>query len=91
MQFIRDLGLFFQGALDLKRKSTAIIEKEAKEEMDNLMLIFFADTLGLPLPISYYTLELLPYLEEEFEGWEARMMQKGSVWEARGAHFDVDP
>jgi len=36
----------------------AAIRKEAWDMNDNVMLLLFGDYLGLPNPISYYTLEL---------------------------------
>lgn len=90
-EFLENLRLFFKGALDLQGKSTAMIENEALEEMDNFILLIFADSLGLPLPISYYALELLPYMEDELKGWDKRMLDKKSVWEKKGADLDMDP
>lgn len=89
-EFFTNIGLFFQGALDLKHKSRAILEAEAQEEMDSFMLTCFSDVLGLPLPISYYTLELLPFLEDEFDDWEMRMLNKKSVWEHKASVYDMD-
>lgn len=90
LDFFKNLGLFFKGALDLKGQSRSMIRDEAKEEMDDFLLICFGEMLGLPIPVSYYTLELLPYLEEEITGWEDRMMKKKSIWEEKGAQMNYD-
>lgn len=85
-----NLRLFFKGALDFKGQSRSIIRDEANEEMDDFLLICFGEMLGLPIPVSYYTLELLPYMEEELTGWEDRMMKKKSIWEEKGARMNYD-
>ena len=88
--FLKNLKLFFQGASDFNRKSRAILEKEAHDEMDNFILLCFADTLGLPLPTSYFALELLPYISEDLEGWQRRMMDRKSIWEEKWSDYDLD-
>lgn len=82
--------LFFKGALDLRGHSRTILKAEAKDEMDDFLLICFGEMLGLPIPVGYYTLELMPYLEEELTGWEDRMMKKKSIWEQKAAQMDYD-
>ena len=88
--FLGDLKLFFQGATDFNRKSKAILEKEARDEMDNFILLCFADTLGLPFPTSYYALELLPYIAEDLESWQRRIMDRKSIWGEKWGDYDLD-
>lgn len=88
--FMEGLKLFFQGATDFNRKSRAILLKEAHNEMDNFLLLCFADLLGLPIPTTYYTLEILPYIAEDLEGWQRRMLDRKSVWQERWGDFDLD-
>ncbi|MEF8818960.1 MAG: hypothetical protein V5A31_03175 [Haloferacaceae archaeon] len=64
-----------------------LIEKEAEDTEDVFMLACFPDAFGVPSPVSYYTAELLPYLEDEFEAWERRMWNRGSVLERKGAQY----
>ena len=89
-QALSNIQGFFKGAFDFHGRSRSIIENEAQEEMDNFLLICFGDALGLPIPVSYYTLELLPYLEDELKDWEERMMDKKTVWEQRAVNMDYD-
>jgi hypothetical protein len=42
-------------------------------EEDLFMLICFSEWLGLPNPVTYYTLELYPYYMERFHQWHRRM------------------
>lgn len=44
-----------------------------RDENDFFMLMVFAESLGVPNPLSFYTLELLPFLLEEFHEWHKRM------------------
>jgi len=44
-----------------------------RDEEDLFMLLVFAETLGVPNPAAYYTLELLPVLYDRFHEWHKRM------------------
>jgi hypothetical protein len=87
-QFKEDFLLFLKGAFDFKDKSTAFLKKEAYDAQDNFILLCFGDLLGLPLPTSYYTLELLPYLAEDLETWERRMIKRNEIWQEKWAEFN---
>ncbi|WP_102401666.1 hypothetical protein [Haloimpatiens massiliensis] len=89
-EFMQNLKLFFQGATDFNRKSRAILQKEASEEMDNFILLCFSDLLGVPLSINYYTLELLPYIAEDMENWQRRMNDRKSIWAEKWGNYDLD-
>lgn len=89
--FIKNLGLFFQGAFDMQNRSRGHIENEAQESIDQFMILCFGDYLGIDLPTSYYALELLPYLGEDLEKWQGRMTSKKSIWEEKAGKLDIDP
>lgn len=89
-QLGRDFKDFFKAAFDMKNKSASFLRKEAYDAQDNFMLLCLGDLLGLPIPTSYYTLELLPYLAEDIEGWERRMIQRQTVWQEKWAQFGWD-
>lgn len=89
--FIKDIGLFFEGALDLKGKSVNMLKNDMYNTDDEFLILCFADLLGIDVPTSYYALELLPYLEDELEGWQVRMLDSKSVWEKKGGQLDMDP
>ncbi|QKY16655.1 hypothetical protein [Halorubrum sp. CBA1229] len=63
------------------------IEKEAEDVEDEFMLACFPDAFGIPSPVSYYTAELLPYLEDEFEAWERRLWDRESLMERKGQQY----
>jgi hypothetical protein len=63
------------------------VEKEAEDTEDAFMLACFPDAFGIPSPVSYYTAELLPYLESEFESWERRLWDRDSYVERKGQQY----
>jgi len=80
-KFLKDLKLFFYGALfdgadeRLKRKAHYI-------NLD-LLSVILSDEIGIPNPLYYHTVELLPYLASELPSW--RVMESSSLlWRALG-------
>lgn len=86
-QAFENMKLFVKAAFDMGERSTTMVKKEAMDEMDNFMLICYGDLLGIPMPTSYYTLELLPYIAEDLEGWERRILNRKSVVNDRWGDF----
>lgn len=82
-----NIKLFLQGAFDMHGKSTERLRKEALDELDNFMLLCYGDLLGLPIPTAYYTLEILPYIAEDLEGWERRILNRKSIVNDRWGDF----
>ncbi|QEK11619.1 hypothetical protein FQB35_04160 [Crassaminicella thermophila] len=82
-----NIKLFLKAAFDIEDKSKVLIRKEAMDELDNFMLLCYGDLLGLPIPISYYTLEILPYIADDLEGWERRILNRKSVVNDRWGDF----
>ncbi|NLM71242.1 MAG: hypothetical protein GX181_04670 [Synergistaceae bacterium] len=80
--------MFHHGAF-LDRRM-AVVRKEAFDINDNLMLLLFGDFLGIPNPISYYMLELLPYVADDLESWERRIMNRKFILAEKAAQFDFD-
>lgn len=64
-----------------------MIEKEAEDTEDAFLLACFPDAFGIPSPVSYYTSELLPFLENEFESWERRLWDRDSYIERKGQQY----
>lgn len=51
-----------------------------REEDDLFMLMVFSETLGVPNPAAYYTMELLPVVYDRFHEWHHRMgMEKSPL------------
>jgi hypothetical protein len=49
------------------------IARARRDEDDLFMLFVFAELMGVPNPVAYYTLELQPVLLERFHEWHTRM------------------
>lgn len=82
------LCLFHHGTFVDKRM--AVVRKEAYDINDNLMLLLFGDFLGIPNPISYYMLELLPYMADDLVPWERRMQNRKFIIAEKAAQYDFD-
>jgi len=63
------------------------IEKEAEDAEDAFILACFPDAFGIPSPVSYYTAELLPYLEDEFESWSGGCGTAERTLERKGQQY----
>jgi hypothetical protein len=82
------IALFHQGAF-LDRRM-AVVRKEAFDINDNLMLLLFGDFIGIPNPMSYYMLELLPLVADELAPWERRIQNRRFILAEKGAQYDFD-
>ncbi len=51
----------------------ATFAQARREEDDLFMLLVLSEALGVDNPASFYTIELLPVLYEEFHAWHTRM------------------
>ncbi len=49
------------------------LARQARDEEDLFMLMVFSESLGIPNPVSFYTLELQPIMLEQFHDWHTRM------------------
>lgn len=49
------------------------IRRAYLHERDLFLVVGFADLLGVPNPVAFYTLELYPELIEQFHHWHLRM------------------
>ncbi|GAB6076908.1 hypothetical protein [Desulfurobacterium crinifex] len=77
MKFLKSLKFFFKGAL--VDSSTDKLEAKAKSLNDNLLTVVLSERLGMPNPMYYYMVEILPYIAEDLEGWNRRMADRKSV------------
>ena len=80
--------LFFYGASCDKRMG--VVRKEAYDMNDELMLLLFGDYLGIPNPVSYYMIELLPYIIQDMPGWERRMMNRSTLIAEKAGQYGFD-
>lgn len=88
--FLSDFKEFFQGFFGgLKDNSINVIKKDAIDLNDYFALLCFSDFLGIPSPASYYTLEMLPYMAKELEGWQKRMAMPRDVISEEMGKYDI--
>ncbi|GAA1471706.1 cory-CC-star protein [Corynebacterium felinum] len=59
----------------------ATMVKAQRQEEDLFMMLVFSEALGIPNPASFYTLELLPVIYEDFHDWHCRMGMEHSPLE----------
>ena len=57
------------------------LARARREEDDLFMLLVFSESMGIPNPASYYTLELLPLFYDRFHEWHVRMGMERSPLE----------
>ncbi|MFA8438631.1 cory-CC-star protein [Pueribacillus sp. YX66] len=56
------------------------MKREIQKRDDLFKLLIYSERLGLPNPASFYTLELLPFMLEDFHEWHIRMgMEKSPL------------
>lgn len=56
------------------------MKREIRDEEDVFKLLAFSEMLGIPNPVSYYTVELIPFMLEDFHDWHRRMgMEKSPL------------
>jgi len=85
LDFIKE---FIKSAFSPKYNSTRVIQVEANEKMDDFIILCFGELLGLPLPSSYYSIELFPYLVQDIASWESRMLERKEVLIERWGKYD---
>ena len=51
----------------------ASFARAQQQEDDLFLMLVTSEALGIPNPASYYTLELLPLVYEDFHAWHTRM------------------
>jgi hypothetical protein len=88
LEVLHFVYLMFTGSF--VEKGIGVIRKEAFDVNDNLMLLLFGDFLGIPNPISYYSLELLPLLYEDLVPWERRMLNRKHIVAEKAGQYDFD-
>lgn len=51
----------------------SLIHREYARQQDLFLLLTASDMLGVPNPVEFYTLELLPEVMEQFHEWHRRI------------------
>ncbi len=71
---LRALREFFFGMAVYEHRSVAMKEKAVRESL--FLLCIFGDVLGVPAPVSIYTLRLFPHACTKLEGWKRNMLRE---------------
>lgn len=75
---IKKLIQYYEDVISLPHKGE--IARELRDEDDLFLLLLYSEMIGIPNPVFYYTLELYPYIIEEFHEWHLRMgMEKSPL------------
>src|SRR5699024_3490975 len=78
LEKIKKLIAFYEEVLSMPLRQE--IARELRDEDDLFFLLLYSEMLGIPNPVFYYTLELYPYMIEEFHEWHLRMgMEKSPM------------
>ncbi|AQQ51980.1 cory-CC-star protein [Planococcus lenghuensis] len=71
LEHMKKLLAYYEEVISLPHKRE--IALELRNEDDLFFLMLYSEMLGIPNPVYYYTLELYPYMIEQFHDWHLRM------------------
>lgn len=71
LEKLKRLIVFYEEVLSTPHRQE--IARELRDEDDLFFLLLYSEMIGIPNPVFYYTLELYPYMIEEFHEWHLRM------------------
>lgn len=75
---VKQLIVFYEEVLSMPHRQE--IARELRNEDDMFLLLLYSEMLGIPNPVHYYTLELYPYMMENYHEWHLRMgMEKSPM------------
>jgi len=75
-RLVKFLKLFFKGAVGDPFEKVEYMEGILN---DQLLTVILSERLGIPNPMYYYLVELLPYLGEEIPNWEVRSSNRKTI------------
>jgi hypothetical protein len=75
----RKLAALYEAWYDLPYRRIAL--RQQRREQDLFRLLVMCEALGVPNPISYYGIELMPFLLADFHEWHRRMGMEHSPLE----------
>lgn len=69
---------FYEEVISMPHRTE--IARELRDQDDLFLLLLYSEMIGIPNPVYYYTLELYPYMMEQFHDWHLRMgMEKSPM------------
>ncbi|MBP2077957.1 cory-CC-star protein [Oceanobacillus polygoni] len=75
---VKQLITFYEAVISMPHRQE--IARELRNEDDMFLLLLYSEMLGIPNPVYYFTLELYPYMMENYHEWHLRMgMEKSPM------------
>ena len=71
LEHLKKLVRYYDEVLSMPHRQE--IARELRDQDDLFLLMLYSEMIGIPNPVYYYTLELYPYMIEEFHDWHLRM------------------
>ena len=71
LEHLKKLVRYYDEVLSMPHRQE--IARELRDQNDLFLLMLYSEMIGIPNPVYYYTLELYPYMIEEFHDWHLRM------------------
>ncbi|WP_433913761.1 cory-CC-star protein [Brevibacterium litoralis] len=73
-RFVEGLRAFGAGLDEFYRAPyRRTFARAVREEDDEFLLVVLGEALGVPDPAAYWSVELLPFVYEDFHAWHTRM------------------
>jgi len=76
-KIVNFVKLFLKGAIT--DNAVDKIEKSSHTTNDLFLTLIFSDRIGIPNPLYYYLVELLPYVANDIKGWEVRTANRKTI------------
>lgn len=78
LDHVKKLIDYYEEVLSMPHRTE--IARELRDQDDLFLLLLYSEMIGIPNPVYYYTLELYPYMIEQFHDWHLRMgMEKSPM------------
>ncbi|WP_457679123.1 hypothetical protein [Thermovibrio sp.] len=77
-RLIKSVKLFFIGALGSENGREKLLKRAHYKELDLITLIL-SEEIGIPNPLYYHTVELLPYLSNSLKSFR-ESEKESSIW-----------
>lgn len=68
---LRLLGGYYRQLYEQPLRRQIALEERRRDDFFRLLIL--SESLGLPNPAAWYSLELMPFLLEDFHQWHRRM------------------
>lgn len=70
-EWLKQLAAAYRAFYELPMRRAIALEQRRRQDFFRLMVM--SESLGMPNPASWYCLELMPFLIEDYHDWHRRM------------------